>query len=621
MSDVEQNFPLAPLRNHSQVESDLLLGRDVNRGDGREEFHSSNDEINIVDEDQGYPSASISLFAKYAVFSGLLVTTTISFVLLAGAVQKWTLSESGGFYHVVISNRASSQLIVQVLANFFELIHVAVLCALINYATRIRLSSTATSLDALRFWHNLSAQKMQWSLPLRFLIPLFGFIAITVVPSALWAGAITPVDTSVNRTTTIYIPSYQNATLVHEYLDRSGASVSSLRSTRGFFTYNVGESLLGPILASGSSATTVDGTARQHAKLDNARITYHGRSYGVGAAVGLLDDKILGNPRTIEYHFQERGYNANVTCIYNQSSKYVIGENGNGAYVAQGSLPDGSHEYMEYYGYGSGPMVMIAAGYTDATKSGVLSIAAGSAYSFLSNVQCSVDFKPTMFNISVGTVGRNITATPVSSTAIGDIELSGDLAATAIFQLSIIATDQTGLYTSLVGITLNNSISDYNLSIANAGLEPVSEANATLTGLENAFTAMIDDVLGAYAAAQIMISNVTSNTTGTIKVVALQFGQVIYIYAVVVMNALILVAVLVEGLRTRVWKGLGQFDYMNIGDVITDTLRGRTEIAVAIEHNHAKGLGISQAVGRSKVIHKCGRLSSASDPADSGRSF
>ena len=62
---------------------------------------------------------------------------------------------------------------------------------------------------------------------------------------------------------------------------------------------------------------------------------------------------------------------------------------------------------------------------------------------------------------------------------------------------------------------------------------------------------MTDDILGAYAAAQIMVARSTSNTTGTVDVLALKFGPNAYIYAVVVMNGVILLVVLVEAWRTR----------------------------------------------------------------------
>jgi hypothetical protein len=213
---------------------------------------------------------------------------------------------------------------------------------------------------------------------------------------------------SVPKEGNVSVPSFSNASLLHEYGDRSGASVPSLRSTRGFFTYNVGEGLLGSLLSSASSATTVDGSMRQHPKLDNTAFTYLGRSYGIGASIGLLDDEILGNPLATQYLFQERGYNAQVTCIYNASSNYLIEQVSTSDYAVTGKLPNSNHpEYYDYFGYSPGPLVSIATASTQ-TPGRILAIAAGSDYAFLNTTQCSINFQPTLFNVTVGIVGRNI---------------------------------------------------------------------------------------------------------------------------------------------------------------------------------------------------------------------
>jgi hypothetical protein len=298
-----------------------------------------------------------------------------------------------------------------------------------------------------------------------------------------------------------------------------------------------------------------------------------GCSYGIGALIGLLDDEILGNPLATQHCFQERGYNAQVTCIYNSSSNYLIEHVSTSDYAVTGRLPNSDHlEYYDYFGYGPGPLVSIATASTQ-TPGRILAIAAGSDYAFLNTTQCSINFQPTLFNVTVGTIGRNITVVPVS-TAVEDIDPSGNLSYTTMRQFDYISSDQTGLYTSLVGISFNDSIGDYNMSRAFLGLAPAREAEATLKGLENSVTAMTDDMLGAYAAAQIMVAKSTSNTVGYIQILSLRFGQNVFIYAIAVVNGLIVCAVLVVGCWTRGWKGLVAFDYMNSGALIMDSFRG-----------------------------------------------
>jgi hypothetical protein len=70
-------------------------------------------------------------------------------------MRNWAVPGTEGLYHLVQSNGASTRLVVQVLANSLGLIHVNILGILINYATRLRLASTATSLDTIRLWHDL----------------------------------------------------------------------------------------------------------------------------------------------------------------------------------------------------------------------------------------------------------------------------------------------------------------------------------------------------------------------------------------------------------------------------------------------------------------------------------
>ena len=61
---------------------------------------------------------------------------------------------------------------------------------------------------------------------------------------------------------------------------------------------------------------------------------------------------------------------------------------------------------------------------------------------------------------------------------------------------------------------------------------------------------MADDILCAYATAQIMVADSASNVTGTVNMLALKISQSYYIHAVVVVNRLVLFAVLLDGWRT-----------------------------------------------------------------------
>lgn len=79
------------------------------------------------------------------------------------------------------------------------------------------------------------------------------------------------------------------------------------------------------------------------------------------------------------------------------------------------------------------------------------------------------------------------------------------------WQLTLISTDQTSLYSSPVGNSANANINNYIASTIGIVSNSRSEAEATLGGLGNSVTAMIDDILTFYANAQLTVANDTQS--------------------------------------------------------------------------------------------------------------
>jgi hypothetical protein len=125
------------------------------------------------------------------------------------------------------------------------------------------------------------------------------------------------------------------------------------------------------------------------------------------------------------------------------------------------------------------------------------------------------------------------------------------------------------------------------MSRAVAG-EPFTDESATLAGLTNSVTAMADDMLVAYASAQLMVGKMFTQQPARVYLYALQFGQPGYIYAIFTLNLLIIFAVLVEAVRTYGWSALGRFNYLDPRDLIIAASRGGTEIAEAADEVVAK---------------------------------
>ena len=518
---------------------------------------------------------------KTGVFAVLIITTIVASLLLASTLNNWTIS--GGTYSALQPNRASVQIAVQVISLILGNLQVSVVCCLINYATRLQLSKSSQKLDVVLAWNNLITRSPSWGLRSYYLVPIVLFILTTQIPAALWAGAITPVPvvTHASSPTSMPAPQYQNSSNVREYPSEVDLEGPLLRSTKGVFGYSPGMRLLGSLLASAASATTVDGGVRQHAKLDNTRYTYYGRSYGVGASVGLADESIAENSLAKIYFFQEHGLRADVGCIYNSSTEYVIGgEVDPNIYPVSGNLPNSGDlgEYSEYYSNSGGSkIVSIGVSRNQVSPQRIIGIAAGSDYAFLNATQCYVEFLPTLFNVSVGLLDRSIHVSELS--AGNDFTARENLTYVLIRQLGLVSADQTSLYLSLVGDSFNSSIASYNLSVSALNGAPPTQSSATLVGLTNSITAMIDDLLVAYASAQLLIANDSTPMPATIQVQAFVFGSTIYVYLIFAINTAVILVLIQEALRTRNWNGLSDFDYMDPRSLIIGSSMGGKAIA------------------------------------------
>lgn len=173
--------------------------------------------------------------------------------------------------------------------------------------------------------------------------------------------------------------------------------------------------------------------------------------------------------------------------------------------------------------------------------------------------QCIINFTPRIFNVSVDILDHSINVTD-SSVGV-DFAASKNLTHRLVRQFELITNDQTSLYVSVVGDSFNSSIASYNSSVASNGTPAPSEASATLVGLTNSATAMVDDLLVAYSSAQLMIMNDTNPVPAVVEIHAFRYGSGIYIYLIFAINTAVLVLLIEEALRHRGWKDLHYFDY------------------------------------------------------------
>ncbi|KAF2116069.1 hypothetical protein BDV96DRAFT_491909 [Lophiotrema nucula] len=522
-----------------------------------------------------------SHWTRYNTFYGLLFTTTLATLLLAADRNQWRVTG----YFFLVANRfpATVALTVQLLAAFFGLIHVAVICRLINFALRIRLRKASVTLDILRTWVDMSIPRVDWDLPLRFFFPVLMVVFLSLVPAALWAGSITPLIARTRTSGTLLLPSYEDVSLIKEYPMEIGKQGPSLRNQKGFFTYSPGIQQIGNLLSSASSASSA-GTRYVHPKFDNTQFSYRGRSYGVGAPVGLTDILISSNNQAAGYIYQEEGYLTNVTCIYNSTTDFLLsGPVNEWIYAASGRLPDSvdGPEYSNYIGHDGKAIVAMGVSYSDRSPRRYVGITAGESYANLNRTQCELSFTPTLFNVTVDLSNLNITVSPAN--AVQDFNPQRNITRTLVRQFELLSNDLTNLYVSLLGDALNASIAAYNMTRISASRDPFSESEATLAGLTNSITAMADDMLVMYASSQLMVGRIFTSQNAKVYVYALQFGQPAYIYAIFTLNMLIILAVAVEAYRTHGWAKLSRFNYLDPRDLIIAASRGGTDVAMAAD--------------------------------------
>ncbi|KAJ5979785.1 hypothetical protein N7481_007083 [Penicillium waksmanii] len=529
----------------------------------------------------GSPSISGERLLFSIMFILLLIPLTLSILLLYSDVQNWLLP--GNMYNLVNQYRSSVQTSVQVISATLAAIEVFALCRLINLTTRIRFKRAPVSLNMLSFWSALSNSTANWSLPAWMIIVTLLVANLHTALTAVWTGALTPVNTLGTQNTTIQLPNWSNNSLIKEYpsqIDRTGPTV---RNTKGYFTYSVGVGLLGSLLGSANSASSIDNSIRNHNKLDNTRYNYHGRSYGAGSSAGLTDQSVLDIPHAINYTYSEMALAPSVSCIYNRSSEYAIDQQGDGnVYAANGYLPDStSGEWSDYVGFGTGAIVAIGVSHNPTAWSTLryLAISAGKYYKDLDMIQCAVSFTTTWFNVSVNVSERNITIHKISGpseSSIPEIDPHGNITHVVMRQLALISADQTSFYRSTVGDVFNASIGDYRTAVTNnATTKPSrSESEIALKGIENAVISFVDDILVAYASAQLMVSGLTVSAPALVHAEAIRVGSRAYIIINSVITIVIAILVAVEAVRMRGWRALPAFDYTDTRMLVVGTSRG-----------------------------------------------
>ncbi|KAK1675757.1 hypothetical protein BDP55DRAFT_631944 [Colletotrichum godetiae] len=281
--------------------------------------------------------------------AGLLIESTTSFVVIIASFRGWAIDSS--WYESSFSTCLATQPAFQLLAKF--------LCL-----QGLQISKRAAAETALRLVANIVgfcnalaiiffSQHDTLKKPFVNMLPLeqgHGHVkhphttpapkdkrrclqlGITVFPcfailaTAMWAGAVTPMKSTVAIQSTVDIPHFG----------------SSITTTEFAVSGSVGTALLSKLLSiTASSVLFSNGSISRQTTSHNAGFFYRGRSYGVGSFVGIRDQMITENPSTSAYHFRQSGYLPHIMCQYNKSMDFHIDrEYPHRTFAVIGFLPD-----------------------------------------------------------------------------------------------------------------------------------------------------------------------------------------------------------------------------------------------------------------------------------------
>ena len=459
----------------------------------------------------------------------------------------------------------------------------------INLSSRAYMSQSPFSLDLVKFFSALTTHNTDTSLPWLYSLPVIIFVAITLLPGALWAGAITPVNALRPSTRPIQLPGWKNTTVLELNPHSNRRDLYQSITDEGLFTYKPEFDLQGAMLGTAAQASNYSGGTSSHARLDKTGYVYAARSFGVGASVGLMDQAFPNTTKS--YDYTELGLQSHTSCIYNDTTDISVGPNllQDDGYLyqlfdVQGYLPvAGESVFVEATAFGFGPGSTVSLFTATNGLSNTLGLIAGDGsgpnqyYGPLNNVQCDIIFSPMTFSLSVDRNHRTISVLPIDDVEMppyGQLLMNRTIGAMSTMSMVLTTT-----YVSMLGQALMHNIA--NVPVVSGNINA-----SNLLGVSDAVDSFIDNILLSYASADLMITKdfVPSNVTS--QEAAIVFGTPLYIYLIFGMNLIIFLIYIAEALRTRGWRDLTTFNYVDVKAVIVGTSMGGTGIADKVNTLH-----------------------------------
>ncbi|MCJ1468554.1 hypothetical protein MMC07_007183 [Pseudocyphellaria aurata] len=644
--DGEGSFQTA----HRDEESQRDVGEDSLGAAHREEQSQRQDggeSRESIHLDDGHQPDLETISARLLPLFALILPT-------AAVIALWTDRDYihfGELVDFVQEERPTVQLVVQIVSRVLAMLQMTAVCSILNFAVRVRLGSQGGSinLQALGFWSSLNVLRINFSLSAFYVLGTAGFLAVSLLPGALWAGTLSPVLGTMLDEREIRTPAFTGRSTGiwnSQYVWKGGPSGSiwdiddhcrRINDYRGFIPSCPVPDLQSLLLSSGGSATPVDGSVRIHSKLDNPFWQYRGRSYGVGSSMGLNSTLFFANEDT--YKYTEMGYNVTVSCMKNSSSNFGLQfDTTSGSlykYDALGQLPNmysakpNGDDYEEsayaFSLYNNTDMATWTAYNSNSTLRNMIGVATTyGRYQNLNQTQCEVHFVPAEFVIAVNQTEGSISVESRNSDAVRDIDPTGQLQFVIMNSVNFLARMSTSLYVSVLGDCLNRN---FQAKMSNAkqkksSLTDEEVEEAATSSAADTFTAIIDDILVAYGASQLVNAGDYTTTFAYVSSPAVQIGKWPYVYLIAAFHFGIVSLWLIEAVRTRGWARLPKFDHLDVGSVIVASSAGGHQLAQTVQkHHRAKksrwaGDKSDRIVAQTEIRLKRQKLGTSLNPSD-----
>lgn len=510
----------------------------------------------------------------------------------------------------------------------------AVLAILFNFPARTRLAHPhkPIKLDTLGLLNALSVPRMDWSLPRKNWLLVCLAVGLGHGPAALWASAITPIPTTnVRARGSALLPSFTEASQdvwAHQLDNTYGVNFCQIQNTSSGYASNCPVPYYqNALLDSAREATTLNGAPRNHTKLDNPIWSYRGRSYGAGSSLGLASvSEIPVDFQLKEFSFEEYGYTASVNCNYTSEPyflrfEYKQHQGSLGIFRLHGKLsdnPDKNDEPTIAWCHGNtkkacnkNAALIAWRTATDHQNQSVVGMAATAWYKpQLSEVLCSIEFAPTKFRITANVTDSSIIVSSDGNVTQG-LEPPVLFVQNAVKSLHFLSKMSHSLYVSVLGDTFQTNI---NTTISRYPEKDPKEA--ALEAIGASFEAILDDILSVYGGGQVAIARSTTNAPIEGSFDSFHFGKPLIHNITLLVNLVILLFIMFEGVRTKFWRDLPRYDIMNFKSTVAAPSFGGKAISEKIRQQQKPGRKWTADSGDQKLgeIEVCLSQDESSEP-------